>query len=93
MYAAIATHVCMSRVLSTHLSRTYRSMDSLDDRGGGSHHPLMKTLKVVLLQRATVPQWWAPQVIIMNLQYILEMYTKLYPVTHAHMTTTHINQS
>ena len=68
-------------------------MDSVGHRGGGSHHLLMKTLSVVLLQMATVPQWWAPQLIIMNLQYILEMYTKLYPVTHALRTTIHINQS
>ena len=85
MYAAMATHVFMYvRGFGLRIpSRAYRSMDSLDHRGGGSHHPLVKTLSMVLLQRATVPQWWAPQVIIMNLQYILEMYTKLYPVTHA----------
>ena len=85
-------YICLG-FWSMHLSRTYGSMDSLDHRGGDSHHPLMKTLSVVLVPWETVPQWWAPQVIIMNLQYILEMYTKLYPVTHALMTTTHINQS
>ena len=70
-------------------SRTYRSMDSLDHRGGSSHHTLMKKLS----QRATVPQWWAPQVTIMNLQYILEMYTNLYPVTHALMNTIYSRKS